>query len=60
MKIKADSLGEEELKKLGEEEDEEEGPATEQRRDYTDLGEKEEQVASALAMTDESCREAEM
>ena len=50
--------------KLGEEEDE---PATERKKEYThlglDLGEKEEQVvchASALAMTDEARREAEM
>ena len=51
---------------LGEEEEE---PATEQRREYTDLGldlgEREEQVACrasalAMAMTDEARREAEM
>ena len=50
--------------KLGEEEDEEEKPATEQGRECTnlglDLGEREEQVtcyvsALALAMTDEAC-----
>ena len=34
----ADSLGEKQLKKLGEVEDEEEDPATERRREYTDLG----------------------
>ena len=37
--------------------------ATERKREYTDLGEREEQVAchaSALAMTDEACREAVM
>ena len=66
MKTEADSLGEEQLEKLGEEEDKEEEPATERRRDYTnlglDLGEREDQVichASALAMTDKACREAE-
>ena len=57
------------LEKLGEEEDEEDEPAIEQRRECTDLGldlgEKEEQVvchasALALAMTDEAHREAEM
>ena len=53
--------------KLGEEEDEEGEPAIEQRRECTDLGldlgEREVQVvchASALAMTDEARREAEM
>ena len=53
--------------KLGEEEDEEGEPAIERRRECTDLGldldEREEQVvchASALAMTDEARREAEM
>ena len=54
--------------KLGEEQDEEEEPAIERRRKYTDLGldvgEREEQVAChaaalALAMTDEARREAE-
>ena len=35
---KADFLGEEQLGKLGEEEDEEEEPVAEQRREYTDLG----------------------
>ena len=48
--------GEKQLRKLGEEEDEEEAPPTERRREYTDLGERKEQVA--LAMTDEACREA--
>ena len=52
---------EEQLGRLGEEEDVEEGPAAERRREYTDLGldlgEREEQVAChasalALAMTD--------
>ena len=63
MQTEADSL-EEQFGKSGEEEDE---PATERRREYTDLGldlgEREEQVpcrASALAMTDEARREAEM
>ena len=63
----ADSLGEEQLGKLGEEEDEEGEPVIEQRRECIDLGldlgEIEEQVvchASALAMTDEARREAEM
>ena len=49
--------------KLGEEEDEEDEPATEQRRECTDLGRREEQVvchasALALAMTDEARQEA--
>ena len=63
MKVEADSLVEEQLRKLGEKEDEEEEPATEWRREYTDLGKREEQVAyyaSALAMTGEACREAEL
>ena len=55
--------------KLGEEEDKEDEPAIEQRRECTDLGldlgEREEQVVRhasvlALAMTDEACQEAEM
>ena len=55
------------MEKLGEEEDKEEEPATERRREYTDLGlvlgKKEEQVAChvsalSLAMTDEACQEA--
>ena len=37
-KTEADSLEEQQLGKLGEEEDEEEEPATERRREYTDLG----------------------
>ena len=62
-------LGEEQLGKLGEEEDEKDVPAIKRRRECTDvgldLGEREEQVvchasALALAMTDEACREAEM
>ena len=57
------------LGKLGEEEDEEDEPAIERRRECTDLGldlgEREEQVvchasALALAMTDEAQQEAEM
>ena len=57
------------LGKLEEEEDEEDEPAIERRRECTDsgldLGEREEQVvchasALALAMTDEARREAEM
>ena len=65
MKTEADSLEEEQLGKLGEEEEEQ---ATEQRKECTDLGldlgEREEQVvchasALALAMTEEACREAE-
>ena len=61
--------GRRQLGKLGEEEDEEKEPAIERRRKYTvfglDLGEREEQVvcyasALALAMTDETRREAEM
>ena len=48
--------------KLGEEEDE---LATEQKRKYTDLGDREEQVTChvsvfALEMTDEACQEAEL
>ena len=59
MKAEADSLGEEQL---GEEKG---GPATGQRREYIDLGEREEQVvchasALALAMTDETRRVAEV
>ena len=38
MKAEADSLGEEQLGKLGEEEDGEEEPATERSRECTDLG----------------------
>ena len=62
----ANSLGMEQFGKL---EEEEEKPATEQRREYTDLGldlgEREERVAChasalALAMTDETRCEAEM
>ena len=58
-------LGEEQLEKLGEEEDEEEEPATERKKDYSDLGsdlgEREEQVAChasalALAMTGKAHR----
>ena len=69
MKTEADSLGEEQLWKLGEEEDEEEEPAIERRTEYTslglDVGEREEQVvchasALVLTMTDEARREAEM
>ena len=59
-----DSLGEEQLGKLGEEKDQ---PAIERRKEYTDLGfdlgEREEQVVchfSALATTDEARREVEM
>ena len=37
-KTEADFRGEEQLRNLGEEEDEEEKPATEQTREYTDLG----------------------
>ena len=40
---------------------EEEEPATEQRREYTDFGEREEHIAChASAMIDEARREAEM
>ena len=55
--------------KLGEEEDEEEKPVTERRREYTDLGldlgKREEQVAChasalALAMTDKARPEAKV
>ena len=60
-------MGEEQLGKLGEEEHEEGEPAIQRRREYTvlrlDLCEREEQVVchvSALAMTDEARREAEM
>ena len=66
---KADSLGEEQLGKLGEEEDEEDEPAIEPKRECTDLGldlgKRKKQVvchasALALAMTDEAHREEEM
>ena len=58
-------MGEEQLGKLGEEEDEEGEPAIERRRECTDLGEREEQVvcyasALALTMTGEARREAKM
>ena len=60
-------MGEEQLGKLAEEEDEEGEPAIERRRECTDFGlnsgEREVQVvyhASALAMTDEARREAKM
>ena len=62
-------MGEEHLGKLEEEENEEDKPAIERRRECTDLGldlgEREEQIvchvsALALAMTDEACRGAEM
>ena len=60
-KIKADSLGEKQLGKLGEK------PVTERKREHTDLrldlSEIEEQFtcyALALAMTNEARREAEM
>ena len=68
-KTEADSLGEDQLGKLGEKEDEEENPATERRRKYTNigpnLGERYEHATChssvlALAMTDEACREAEI
>ena len=59
-KRKPTPCGEEQLGKLGKEEDEKEDPGTERRKEYTDigldLGEREEQVAShasALAMTNE-------
>ena len=64
--IEADSLREEQFKKLGEKERE---PAIKRKRECTDLGldlgEREEQVvchasALALAMTDEARRQAEM
>ena len=63
--MEAETLGEEQLGKLGEEEDEEEAPATERRREYTDLGDKDKHVAChasvlALITTYEACREAEM
>ena len=60
-------MGEEQSGKLGEEKDEEEEPAIERRREYTDLGsafgERDKHVAchaSALALTttDEARREA--
>ena len=67
MKTKSNSLGEQQLEKLGEEKDEESEPATEGKREYTDLGldldKKKEQVtchasALALAMTGEARWEA--
>ena len=69
MKTEANFLGEEQLRKLRVEEDEQEEPAIEPRREYTDLGfdlgEREEQDVChasvlALAMTDEARREAKM
>ena len=69
MKAEANSLGEEQLGKLGEEEDKEEEPVTERRREYTnlglDLGKREAKVVChastlALAMTDEARRQVEM
>ena len=48
-----DSLGQKRLGKLGDEEQ----PAIKQRKRYRF---RDEQIASALAMTDEACREAEM
>ena len=69
MKTEAASLGEKQLGKLGEEEDEEDEPATERRRECTDLGsylgKREEQIvchasALALSITDEARQEAEM
>ena len=65
----ADSLGEEQVGKSGEEEDQEKKPATERKRDYTDLElglrERDEHVACyasvfGLAMENDACREAEM
>ena len=62
-------MGEEQLGKLGEEEDKEGEPAIKQRRECTnlgfDLGEREEQVvchasALALVMTDEAHQEVEV
>ena len=62
-------MGEEQLGKLREEEDEKEEPETEQRREYTDLGldvsKREEHLfchasALALVMTGKARREAEM
>ena len=67
-KTEADSLGEEQLGKLGEKTDVEGEPETE-HTEYTDLGldlgKRKEQVACyasalALAMADEARREAEM
>ena len=68
-KTEADSLGEEQLGKLREEENEDKESAPERRRENInlglDLGDKDEHVvchalALALAMTDEACRDAEM
>ena len=62
-KTEVDSLAEEHLGNLGEEIDEKEEPATERKRKYTDLREREGHVAChvsvlALAVTDEACLEA--
>ena len=64
-KTEAEFLEEEQLGKLGKEEDVEKEPATERMREYIDLGERDQRVAChssalVLAMTDEACREAEM
>ena len=68
-KTEADFLEEELLETFGEKENEEEEPATEGRREYTDLRpgleERNEHIschasALALAMTDEVCRKAQM
>ena len=67
--IEADFLGEEQLGKLVEKEEEEGEQATDRRKGHTDLGldlgEREEQVtcqssALALAMTDDASWKAEM
>ena len=52
-------MGAEQLRKLGEVEDVEEEPVTQRRREYRDLGKRNEHVAChalalALAMTDEA------
>ena len=69
MKAEVNSLGEEQMGKLGEDKDEEEKPATERMREFTDLGldlgEKEDRVACnasvlAVTMIDEACWKAEM
>ena len=67
-KTKTDSLGEKQLGEVRRKEDEEKEPATERKREYTDLGLDLREIrqvtchpsALALAVTDKEYREAEM
>ena len=62
--MRSQVIGEDQTRFPGRGEDEEEKPATERSREYTDLGlvlaRERESMSSALAMTDEARREAEM